>query len=414
MNRYREYLSDEVALADALARAATTTEPLWDLAIASHQMIVAKRYADALRVFDVIVDRRTLDLSAYCNALWVVQHDNTGRAVDVERSRRYLRACLIHAPMNPAIHLNAAGVLIELHEYDRAIDQLMQASRRSVALDTTVNDPLLEPLRAHPRWAELSAAAQPMPRFEASLVQIGLTPPSTMKYEFDAWALKSLPPDQVAAALELCMEHEDPRLRHRAARQLIWWRDEDGDDGHGGFAPEPLLTWYGQLGDAIAERLSTERFVGLVERDLPSAFVHDAAYTFDIIVRNPSWERITSAVAPLGPHIEVLLRAGDDAVKHQLADGLFWISAYPDAEAMLRSHVVAPLSELIDDLAGGESLSDIPKVQREQLRHAVKVLDDLNALGPCKASLVRIVAGARGETWDKYLRSDLAKLIDRL
>jgi len=49
----------------------------------------------ALAHYDTVIMRTTLQ--DYCNALWVVQNDNSGLPVDEKRARRYLAACLLHA-----------------------------------------------------------------------------------------------------------------------------------------------------------------------------------------------------------------------------------------------------------------------------------------------------------------------------
>jgi hypothetical protein len=100
-------------LEDALARRHESASIRDRLAEEAATFIRTKRYADALRVFDAIVEFTDLAPAHYCNATWLVQKDNTGLAIDAARSRRYLAACLPHAPRNPAIHLNAAAVFTE-------------------------------------------------------------------------------------------------------------------------------------------------------------------------------------------------------------------------------------------------------------------------------------------------------------
>jgi len=242
---------DLAALDAGLRLALTSTEPLWDLATAAHLLITQRRHADAMRVFDAIVHRKTLDLSAYCNALWVVQRDNTGLPVDVDRSRRYLSACLPHAPMNPAIHLNAAAVLMELDERDRAVDELIRASRRSVPIAASLNEALLLPLHEHARWASWRLRRNPYLPQASTPIACAMT-----RRRRESW--------RRSCFAEL--SHGDPRVRQRAARHTIWWRDEDGDDGHGRRAAGRLLEHYVALGLELSARVTTADLITLIGR----------------------------------------------------------------------------------------------------------------------------------------------------
>ena len=214
-----ELLASEAALDEALAWARESTAPLWHLAIASYRMVAARRYLDALRVFDVILDYRTLHLSAYCNALWVVQEDNTGLPQDAERARRYLQRCLIHASMNPDIHQNAAGVLVELGEFDAAMDQLFAAAYREVKLGEIMAAPLLEPLRRHPRWTELESLCASRSSFAELLREVGAQLEGEVELDGRKLA-RRVSAEHTFAALEAALDSADPRLRHRAVQAI--------------------------------------------------------------------------------------------------------------------------------------------------------------------------------------------------
>jgi hypothetical protein len=153
-------------LDDALARCHESPSIRNRLAEEASLFLQRKRYTDALRIFDAIVDFDDLDPAHYCNATWLVQKDNTHLDVDAARSRRYLAACLPHAPGNPAIFLNAAAVFTELDEIDEAISQLLHARERGLDITPFLSEPLFAPLTRHARWAELASpqpAAAPTP-----------------------------------------------------------------------------------------------------------------------------------------------------------------------------------------------------------------------------------------------------------
>lgn len=86
-----------------------------------------KNYPAALELYNMIIELSSLEKTAYCNALWVVQSDNNKLPLDPERSRRFLQYCLPHAPENPAIFFNAACVYMELGERDKVLESLKNA-----------------------------------------------------------------------------------------------------------------------------------------------------------------------------------------------------------------------------------------------------------------------------------------------
>ena len=157
-------LIDNAAELDAaLARCRESPIVRNQLAEAALQLAQRRSYHEALRVFDAIIELGDLEPAHYCNALWVVQRDNTQLEVDAARSRRYLAACLPHAESNPAIHLNAAGVYAELEEPEKAIEQLRLARERGVDVAPFLDEPLFAGLTKHPRWSELSSVAPASP-----------------------------------------------------------------------------------------------------------------------------------------------------------------------------------------------------------------------------------------------------------
>jgi uncharacterized protein (TIGR02996 family) len=121
----------------------------------AHELIREAKYLEALAIFDELVECIDLPLQHYCNALWVAQHDNTKLPIDPARSRKYLAACVPFGAANPPIHLNAAGVCVEIGELDAAITNLVLAARGGVDLTPYLDEPLFAPLRTLPRWREV-------------------------------------------------------------------------------------------------------------------------------------------------------------------------------------------------------------------------------------------------------------------
>lgn len=131
------------------------------LAECAYRLLNAAQYQEALEVFDTLLEHDDLPLAHYCNALWAAQTDNTKLPHDVARSRRYLAAALPHAARNPTIHLNAAGLLAELGDTEAAIEQLEQAAKAGVDLRPFLEEPLLIPLRNHPKWSSIASPDAP-------------------------------------------------------------------------------------------------------------------------------------------------------------------------------------------------------------------------------------------------------------
>jgi tetratricopeptide (TPR) repeat protein len=69
----------------------------------------------------------TISLKLYCNALWILQHDNTGLPVDPVLNEKFLAKCLPYAPGNPAIFHNALCLYVEMNAFDKALHCYKQA-----------------------------------------------------------------------------------------------------------------------------------------------------------------------------------------------------------------------------------------------------------------------------------------------
>lgn len=142
-----------------------------ELAAAGYALAMRREFLPGLAMFDRIVDLPDLELSAYCNALWIVQADNNKLPVDAPRLRRYLEACLPHAPDNPAIYHNAAYCFLELGDEDgvcRMFQAAVSASYEGLAAMRA--DALFAPLATKPRFREIFAAIDAGPKATASAV----------------------------------------------------------------------------------------------------------------------------------------------------------------------------------------------------------------------------------------------------
>ena len=406
-----ELLRDAQKLEEAIAWARESRAPTWHLAIAATRLIHARRYTDALRVYDAILPHRTLDLSAYCNALWVVQRDNTGLAIDPERARRYLDACLIHAPANPEIHMNASGVLMELGDEEGALDQLFHAVYREVAVTEVLAAALIAPLRRRARWAELEALVNGRLTFGAMLERAGV--PDAPDAELEGRALaKRVSAEQTFAALLESLDCADPRLRQEAVRHVCWWIHEPEYDWSSP-NPEWLSAWHREL-VPLVQSISLDTLFDRVEADLAGPWAHTAMHSFNIICRSAAWDTgFAAELAGLAPRLAELARADDHSLRARLCDGLFWVSGNEANRGPLVEHLLEPLAENVETLASFLSLSDMEADLREQIRSSVKVLDDLGELPRVRPALARMVANARGEASDRYLRDTLAALVEK-
>lgn len=89
-------------------------------------------YIQSRRMYEIALDIQppqpcTQRLEVFCNALWILQHDNTGLPVDKALNEKFLAKCLPYAPGNPAIFFNAVCVYVEMKEFDKALECYNQA-----------------------------------------------------------------------------------------------------------------------------------------------------------------------------------------------------------------------------------------------------------------------------------------------
>lgn len=121
-----------------------------------------RRPRDAAILFDDLLEFSDLPKEVYCNALWVIQNDNSKLGTQPKRAKRYLEACLPHGPKNPAVYFNAACVLFELGDHDGALSQIENAKAHNYdRLENVRDEKLLAPLRSHPRFEAVFAHMDP-------------------------------------------------------------------------------------------------------------------------------------------------------------------------------------------------------------------------------------------------------------
>jgi len=93
----------------------------------AYQKILAGEFEESILLYDDIISCKTNDLSLYCNALYVLQNDNTGLPVNPELNNKFIKASLPYACQNPAVFYNIACLHNEMKEYDKAYDMVKMA-----------------------------------------------------------------------------------------------------------------------------------------------------------------------------------------------------------------------------------------------------------------------------------------------
>jgi hypothetical protein len=94
----------------------------------AYSLLKVKNYQQSIMLFKLVLQmelepRQTVnDLSPYCNALYVLQQDNTGLPVNYELNHLFLEKCLPFGPKNPAIYFNAACLYAEMKNVDAVFE----------------------------------------------------------------------------------------------------------------------------------------------------------------------------------------------------------------------------------------------------------------------------------------------------
>lgn len=105
-----------------------TTSFLEQLASKAYFLLKAKNYESSIMLFKLVLQmelesrQKINDLSPYCNALYVLQKDNSGLPVNYELNHLFLEKCLPFGPKNPAIYFNAACLYAEMNNIDAVFE----------------------------------------------------------------------------------------------------------------------------------------------------------------------------------------------------------------------------------------------------------------------------------------------------
>lgn len=330
-------------------------------------------------------------------------------------------SCLPHASTNPPIHLNAAGVLMELGEADAALTELVRAARRGVDLQPHLDADLLSPLRQHPHWPELEAATRaPETRFELLLARAGVPDPPAVPHPFCDWLTRNpmgmarrIHPSMVVTALALALDDDDARIRQPAARQLMLWLHATGEDLAGRLPPEWMQTWYRQIGQEIEQHISPTRLAEVIARDLRGDFVHEAAHSLSVLSRIHGWSREVGAVLDvLGPVMQSLLGTSDPYIENKVADAVAHFLGNPQCPDSIHTYCLPRVMEMVEESARQGCISDFPTAKRELLWTIVRILAKVD-VRPVAPALARLAAAARGDFRDESLRDRIVTLLEK-
>lgn len=106
-----------------------------ELAKKALKLLMREEYIKSIELFKLILQIDTKDkisdLSLYCNALYVLQNDNTGLPVDKDLNHLFLKKCLPFGPQNPAIYFNAACLYAEMNDFDKAYECITLAKKHN-------------------------------------------------------------------------------------------------------------------------------------------------------------------------------------------------------------------------------------------------------------------------------------------
>lgn len=118
------YMEGDKILMEKVPRSEQLIEHIAELA---YKKLTGDEFMQSIKLYEQIIDYPHQDLSIYCNALYVLQNDNSGLPVNYDLNKKFLSQCLKHAPENPAIFFNAACLYVEMGEYNQAYHMIKQA-----------------------------------------------------------------------------------------------------------------------------------------------------------------------------------------------------------------------------------------------------------------------------------------------
>ncbi|MFK8003842.1 MAG: HEAT repeat domain-containing protein [Polyangiales bacterium] len=199
-----------------------------------HAAIQRGDYQSALRICDALILYPNNELSVLCNALWVVQPDNTGQPLDEGMAKRFLAASIFRAGFNPAMHINAAAVYAHFDDAGRVLRHLFLAKQHQQDLSLFLDDPLFDHVRTDPRWAELLGTHEPVD--EPTWIEVALEACEAGEYTnaFPAlwWFWSNTRSSRIAELIELVSERVGSRVGYQGEVLEAALRD----------APETLAT----------------------------------------------------------------------------------------------------------------------------------------------------------------------------
>jgi hypothetical protein len=329
---------EHVGLALALEPAELTTLARNDtlaarLGAAAFALVGAGRFAEALQLFDVLVEGEPSELSIFANALYAVANGNNHLNLPAARARRYLERGRPKGPKNPHIFYNAACLAVELGDRDGAVGDARDAIRFGYPEpDQIRGDDQLKPLLNDPRFE--AAFADPAVLAERAT---WIAPAAVVALrglgEEEAW-------DPAEVDLEMLPAFESP------AETRAWLESWSGkqptaadrlrpfaQDGSGGQVVIWLQTPTAPLDRQPIVLFGSEGALGVVARDLPDFIrllgaslapvavvehgVREAGAPIRAVLkllakqypdaRNRSVDDVLAAAAPLAPQLLSLL-----------------------------------------------------------------------------------------------------------
>ncbi|MFT5355667.1 MAG: hypothetical protein ACI9KE_002886 [Polyangiales bacterium] len=174
-------------------------------------------YESALRICDALILYPENELDVLCNALWVVQPDNTGLPFDEGMAKRFLAASTFRAGFNPPMHIKAAAVYAHFDDAERVLRHLFLAKQHQQDLTPYLDAPLFDRVRSHPRWSELSGTHEPVD--EPTWIEVALEACEAGDYSnaFPAlwWFWSRTRSSRVADLIEVVSERAGARVGYQ-------------------------------------------------------------------------------------------------------------------------------------------------------------------------------------------------------